>query len=89
MQRFRLWTERPIYVDFKAVPYKDVEVLEWRRRMAQCEAWYARPVWDAAVRDELRREGVTRVVAPAGRDLSGEALEPAYADAHYRGYRVR
>lgn len=89
LQRFRLSTGHAVYVDFKAVPYKDVEVLEWRRRMRQCEAWYAMPVWDTKVRDELRRAGVTHVVAPAERDLAGNALEEVYADAHYRVYRVR
>ena len=30
LQQFRLHTGAPIYVDFKAIPYKDVEVIEWR-----------------------------------------------------------
>jgi len=45
LQRFRLYTGAPIYVDFKAIPYKDTEVLEWRRRLRQIEEWYGHGVW--------------------------------------------
>jgi hypothetical protein len=34
MAGFRLSTGAPIFVDFKAHPHKDVEVLEWRRRLS-------------------------------------------------------
>ena len=42
LQRFRLFTGVPIYVDFKSIPYKDTEVLEWFRRLKQCSEWYTR-----------------------------------------------
>ncbi|MFO0811226.1 MAG: DUF6798 domain-containing protein [Gemmataceae bacterium] len=89
LQRFRLSTSQPIYVDFKSVPYKDAEVLEWWRRMQRCMGWYARLAKGEDVRDELRREGVTRVVAPASLDLGGAAFEQVYADPYYRVYRLR
>jgi hypothetical protein len=41
LQRFRLMTGSPIYVDFKSVPYAPEEVLEWERRMRRVELWYA------------------------------------------------
>jgi hypothetical protein len=37
----RLNTPAAIYVDFKSHPYKDVEVLEWARRVDQARAIYA------------------------------------------------
>src|SRR5437763_16874913 len=37
-QRFRLHTEAPLFVDFKSVPYKDVEVLAWRDRLRVAHA---------------------------------------------------
>jgi hypothetical protein len=90
LQRFRLATGVPIYVDFKSVPYADAEVLEWYRRVRQVEAWYATPDWDAAgLRDELRRAGITLVVAPVDQPPRASFLEPVYADAAYRLYRVR
>ncbi len=33
---FRLATGAPALVDFKAIPYRDVDVLEWRRRLQFC-----------------------------------------------------
>jgi hypothetical protein len=90
LQRFRLATGMPIYVDFKSVPYADAEVLEWYRRVRQVEAWYAAHDWDAAgLRDEFRRAGITLVVAPADKPPRASFLEPVYADEAYRLYRVR
>lgn len=86
LQRFRLATGVPIYVDFKSVPYADDEVLEWHRRVAQAETWYATAEWDAAA---LRREGITLVVSPADKPLTAWFLEPVYSDEAYHLYRVR
>ena len=89
LQRFRLATGAPIYVDFKAVPYEPAEVLEWKRRVKNCERWYDQRDWDAnGVIDEVRAEGVTHVVATADRDVTSRGLELVYPDASYRVYRV-
>jgi hypothetical protein len=89
LQRFRLHTGVPIYVDFKSVPYFDAEVLEWRRRMRQCEDWYDGD-WTALGRaQELRAEGITHVVAPAAKPLPTDHLEVVHADATYTVYRVK
>jgi hypothetical protein len=89
LQRFRLLTGAAVYVDFKSVPYRDADVLEWLRRLRQTEAWFDRPVWGPDVRDELRREGVTRVVAAHGREPAGDFLVPVHTDPAYTVYRVR
>lgn len=57
LQRFRLATGVPIYVDFKSIPYRDVDVVEWRRRIAQARAWQ-----DRLEPSELRKAGITHVV---------------------------
>ncbi len=88
LQRFRLLTGAPIYVDFKSVPYKDTEVLEWRRRLDQCQRWYAAGDW-GRVRDELIREGVTHVVTTADRPITDGGYEQVYADDSYQVYRLR
>jgi hypothetical protein len=90
LQRFRLHTGAPIYVDFKSVPYFDQEVLEWQRRMRQCEAWYAGD-WTALGRaQELRGEGITHVVAPAAKPLPPtDSLEVVHSDDAYIVYRVK
>lgn len=84
LQRFRLATGVPIYVDFKAVPYSDAEVLEWHRRVSRAEAWYAAEP-DAAF---LLREGITLVVTPKDKPLTAFG-EPVYVDEAYHLYRVR
>lgn len=88
LQRFRLASGAPIYVDFKAIPYYDQEVLEWYRRMQQCEQWYDGG-WDSpARREELRAEGITHVVTPATQPLQVWYLREIYADGAYRLYRL-
>jgi hypothetical protein len=89
LQQFRLFTGAPLYVDFKSIPYKDVEVLEWYRRIRQVEDWYKQPTWGPQMRDELAGAGITHVLATADRDVSGPALEQVHADEIYRVYRVR
>jgi hypothetical protein len=91
LQQFRLFTGAPIYVDFKSVPYKDVEVLEWHERVLWNHQLYEQRDWNAEqIKRELRRRGITHVVVPADRDVRCDALEPGYsASKYYRLYSVR
>jgi hypothetical protein len=90
LQRFRLTTGAPIYVDFKAVPYEPAEVLEWHRRVSNCQRWYAERDWDATgVIDEVVAAGITHVVAAADKDVASRRLELVYADDSYRLYRIK
>ena len=88
LQRFRLYTGAPIYVDFKAIPYKDTEVLEWHRRMQKTMEWYAQSDWGPTTAAELRAEGITHVLVPVDRDLKADFLEAIYQDQTYRVYRL-
>src|SRR5262249_14358500 len=87
--RFRLHTGAPIYVDFKSVPYADVEVLEWHRRMKQCEEWYAGDWRRPGVRDELVHERITYVVTPRNQEIAAPYLEEVHRDEAYVVYRVK
>jgi hypothetical protein len=90
LQQFRLFTGAPIYIDFKSVPYKDVEVLEWHRRLLWDHQLYEHRDWDEEqIKDELRRRRITHVVTTADCTVRCDALELVYADASYRLYRVR
>jgi len=65
-------------------------VLEWRRRLDQCEKWYAEKRWqDSDVRGQLQREGVTHVVVTADKPITEIGYDLVYADAFYRVYRLR
>lgn len=92
LQRFRLHAGAPIYVDFKSIPYKDAEVVEWRDRLLTARDLYRqlREGPRAAALAELRRRGITHVVAPTTLDLAGPDLEPIGppGDPTYRVYRL-
>lgn len=89
LQGFRLATGAAVYVDFKAVPYLDLEVLEWYRRMNNARKWYDRTDWSAgAIREELLREGITHVVASKARPPRAHYLQPIYQDDAFIVYRI-
>jgi hypothetical protein len=89
-QRFRLYTGVPVFVDFKSIPYKDTDVLEWYSRMQRTEAFdkQLRAGRSAQAADDLRRAGITHVLATADAELACPGLEEVYADRFYRVYRL-
>jgi hypothetical protein len=89
MQRFRTNTGAPALVDFKSHPYKDVEVLEWDRRLKLADRFYADQGDCAGLQSVLAAYPVTHVVLDRGRSLAVCAgLEPLFVDASYGVYRV-
>ena len=42
LQDFRLESAAPVFVDFKSIPYKDTDVLEWYRRVRRADEYYQR-----------------------------------------------
>ena len=82
---FRLATGVPVFVDWKSHPYKDVEVLEWHKRIQ-----FARGLSNAtglakeeALR-EARAKGISYVVLPASEyEGMGINLPLEYNDGHY------
>jgi len=89
-QRFRLHAGAPIYVDFKAIPYRDKDVLEWHRRALWNQKVYQERDWNkTGTLADLKREGITHVVATKDRDIRCDGLDLLYEDASYRVYRVR
>jgi len=65
LARFRLITGASLFVDFKSIPYRSDEVLEWHRRVALCEAWFADGRWtERGVLSDIRKEGITHIAMP-------------------------
>jgi hypothetical protein len=63
MEEFRLRTGSPAYIDLKSIPYRDLDVLEWYRRLQLINRLYLE--FDCSVADGLRAQGaVTHVVLP-------------------------
>lgn len=90
LQRFRLATGAPIFVDFKSIPYRDTDVLEWRDRLERNQRYY-----DAAcggrlqeIRADLRREGITHLVTTADKEIAGPGALLEYEDAYYKVFRL-
>lgn len=91
LQRFRLHAEAPIHVDFKAIPYRDTDVIEWRRRLDQAVKWQEAITTGKlnTVRAELKDAGITHIVVTANHRLSNDDWEQTFADEAYRVYRLR
>jgi hypothetical protein len=91
LQRFRLYTGAPIFVDFKAVPYRDTDVLEWYARLGLARAALeeVRGGRLSEALDELRARGITHLVLPAASELRRPGVEQVYHDAYYRVYRLK
>ncbi len=90
LQQFRLFTGAPIYIDFKSIPYKDVEVLHWYQRLSWNHQLFERSDWnDEQIKSELRSRRITHVVMAADREVRSDVLELVYSDKYYRLYRVR
>lgn len=90
LQQFRLFTGAPIYIDFKSIPYKDVEVLEWYHRLEWNHRIYKQLDWnEEEILTELVRWKITHIVVPADRDVRCTAFELVYEDPIYRLYRLR
>ncbi len=89
-QCFRLVARAAVYIDFKAIPYRDLEVLEWDRRLKFCRAAAESRDWDAdGTLAKAIAEGVTHVVTPAGRPAASANFEIEYADGDFVLYRLR
>lgn len=87
LQEFRLATGAPAFADFKSIPYRDVDVIEWGERM-RLIGWIYRDdpgQVDCSLFDEVaRRSGVTHVVLDQDLlSLDCPALSPVYRDESY------
>jgi hypothetical protein len=90
LQRFRLFTGAPIFIDFKSIAYKDIEVLEWHDRVLWNHRLYERRDWnEEAIETELTQRHITHVVATTNSAIHCDALELVHEDASYRLYRLR
>lgn len=92
LERFRLETGAPVFVDRKSIPYRDVEVVEWYQRFIVARDLYLTRDADlacAAVGSLARRYPITHVVLmkeQTGRPCP--VLQRLYEDADYGVYRV-
>jgi len=90
LQRFRLFTGAPLYIDYKSIPYKDAEVLEWRRRLQKNQDWYKQIETNSpAVLQEMKDAGITHLVIQADHKIPTDELIKIYEDDVYRIYQLK
>jgi hypothetical protein len=92
LQDFRLVTGAPAYIDFKSIPYKDTEVLEWYRRVRLADRFYrfSKGEEDCDLLSRMMDDGqVTHLVLasdhPAG---ACPGLGEQYRDEDYAVYMI-
>lgn len=92
LERFRLHTGAPIFVDRKSIPYKDVEVVDWFSRYEAARTLYQLndpALVCQALEKVMRQYAVTHVVLQRGQsDGTCRYLRPVYEDAEYGVYRI-
>jgi hypothetical protein len=89
MQDFRLETGAAVFVDFKSIPYRPDEVLEWYHRERLADRFYK--TGKCAVLDEILEEyPLTHVLAETGEgQVSCSRLELIYRDDYYQLWRIQ
>jgi hypothetical protein len=88
MQDFRLVTSAPIYIDFKSIPYRDKDVLEWYRRQRLAGKFYRTQDCDL-LRELSIEDGVTHLVLEKNiNDPSCSFLDEIYRDDHYKVFAI-
>jgi hypothetical protein len=82
MQDFRLFSGAPVYIDFKSIPYKDADVLEWYRRNQLVDRFYKDK--DCETLRSIQDEGVTHIVIDAkDLPLNCPQIEQVYHDQNF------
>ena len=86
MQDFRLVTNMPVFVDFKSIPYRSEEVIQWYRRIQEADKFYSTP--NCKRLQQIVETGqITQVIMPRSeRDLDCPGLVESYMDGNYRLY---
>ena len=88
MQEFRLVTGAPIYVDFKSIPYKDTDVLEWHRRQRLAGKFYRTQDCDLLMQLSDEDE-VTHVVIESNIPVPAcSFLHELHRDDHYKVFLI-
>jgi hypothetical protein len=88
LQDFRLAARTAVYVDFKSIPYRDDDVLEWYRRVKLADRFYNQD--ECSLLPEFIRAGVTQIVVERGpnQDPSCTEFKSIYQNEGYQIYAI-
>jgi hypothetical protein len=88
MQDFRLETGAPVYIEFKSIPYKDVDVLEWRRRVDLARKFYERTRCRKLI-ELAETEGFTHAILPVDHETTEcKQTKLLFQDEFYGVYKI-
>lgn len=89
LQKFRLYTGVPIFINKKSHPYKDTEVIEWYNRVAKATEVYEKEGDRCQLLQQLKTDyAFSHVVAERENQFPCTFLKTSYKDAHYIIYEV-
>jgi hypothetical protein len=91
MQDFRLATGAAVYVDKESIPYRDLDVLEWNRRLVLAHGFFDK-LSCSAVEKFQQREGITHLVVETDNNPQVRVcpnLLRLYGDEEYVLYEIR
>jgi hypothetical protein len=88
MQDFRLAAGAPVYVDFKSIPYRDSDVLDWYNRVKLADRFYSQN--DCSLLPEFIQAGVTQVVLEGEPNSIPPCMKskPVYQNEMYQIYNL-
>ena len=91
MQRFRLYAQAPLFIDFKSIPYKDEDVLEWHKRLLLAQNWQKRLSENNTpeLLDELRAKKISHIVTNAKVNLEQTELELKFSDENFKLWKIK
>ena len=91
MQRFRLYAQAPLFIDFKSIPYKDEDVLEWHRRLLLAQNWQKRLLESKSpeLLKELRAQKISHIVTTSKVELDQTEVELKFSDEHFKLWKIK
>ena len=91
MQRFRLYAQAPLFIDFKSIPYKDEDVLEWHRRLLLAQNWQKRLLESKSpeLLKELRAQKISHIVTNSKVDLEQSEVELKFSDDYFKLWKIK
>jgi len=93
LQTFRLATDTPAFIDFKSIPYRDTDVIEWRERVQLADFFYRDDPSQIScdLLDQIsERQDITHILLQSDQfGLACPGMVLAYQDPAYALYRYR
>ena len=91
MQRFRLYAQAPLFIDFKSIPYKDEDVLEWHRRLLLAQNWQKRLLESKSpeLLEELRAQKINHIITNSKVDLEQSEVELKFSDDYFKLWKIK